>query len=418
MPRITRTTFALLCIIFIGIALRAVDLGFPDVSTDEAQFVLGASAAHPPLGMALFRFGILLGGPVIIVARAVSAILGVLTLVVMYFIALHLRNRQTALLVAAVAAVVPSHILFSRLAYLAVPLTLAWLAALLLFLLARRDGRPVFILLLFLCSVSATFVKAQGLVFPLLLLLGRIIEKRRLAFRDPVTIVLALSLIPILFFVVTHPGLPATLFLYGGNMFGLSHASGRMMALLQTWWPLLLLFFPFLLISIPMIRLMPWPAVLLLLTGPAIALLLGPDHPYYATDLVCWALPVALLLGYFPAAARHGVMIALTVNAFLILTPRAVSVTPWTYSLVQTPGYWNAHADTLNTLMMNETLVIALGATGHHVRWYLMPEVLVGNDMDLTRRNGMFLLLDKAAMERIPGATVVYEDERLIVAKR
>jgi hypothetical protein len=67
---------------------------------------------------------------------------------------------------------------------------------------------------------------------------------------------------------------------------------------------------------------------------------------------------------------------------------------------------------------MNEEEVIALGATGHHVRWYLTPEVLVGNDMDLTQRNGMFILLDKAAMEKIPGAIVVYEDERLIVAKR
>ena len=69
-------------------------------------------------------------------------------------------------------------------------------------------------LLLYFCSMAGTFVKAQGLLFPLLLLFGRILEKRRAALRDPLTIVLALSLIPIFFFVLTHPGLPATLFLY------------------------------------------------------------------------------------------------------------------------------------------------------------------------------------------------------------
>jgi hypothetical protein len=255
-------------------------------------------------------------------------------------------------------------------------------------------------------------------VFPLLLLLGRIIEKRRGAVRDPLTIVLFLSLIPIVFYVVTHPGLPATVLLYGGNMFGLSGFPGRAMALMSTWWPLLLLFLPLVFLSLPMIRKMPWPVGLLLLLGPVMAILLGPDHSYYATDLVCWALPVALLLDSFPVALRAGTMVVLTVNALLILAPRAAFVTPWTYPLVRTPGYWNAHAEVLNRIVANEEHVIALGPTGHHVRWYLTPEVLVGNEMDLTREYGMFLLLDKAAMKRIPGATVVYEDERLIVARR
>ncbi len=418
MPRISRTTVGLLCIILFGVMLRVIDLGFPDVSTDEAQFVLGASAAHPPLGMALFRLGILIGGPSIVAARAVSVVFGILTLVVIYLIALHLQGRSTALLTAAIAAVVPSHILFSRLAYLNITLILAWLATLLLFLLARRDDRPVFILLLFLCSVCGTFVKAQGLVFPLLLLLGRIIEKRRSALQDPLTIVLTLSLIPIAFYIVTHPGLPATVLLYGGNMFGFSDFFGRVMALMRTWWPLALLFLPLAFLSIPIIRKMPWPVIILLLLAPVMALLLGPDHSYYATDLVCFALPVALLLGYFPAAARIGVMVILSANAFLILAPRDVFISPWTYPLVRTAGYWNSHADALNKLVMNEEQVISLGATGHHVRWYLTPEVLVGNDMDLTGRSGTFLLLDKAAMKRIPDATVVYEDERLIVARR
>ena len=80
-------------------------------------------------------------------------------------------------------------------------------------------------------------------------------------------------------------------------------------------------------------------------------------------------------------------------------------------------GYWNTHAEKINEVLKNEDRIIVLGSPGHHIRWYLNPEVLVGKDMDIYNRTGTFLLLDKNETAKFTGAETMYEDEKLTIIK-
>ncbi|MBU2259507.1 glycosyltransferase family 39 protein, partial [Patescibacteria group bacterium] len=291
------TSLILWLIILLGIVLRMVDVGIPDFSTDEAQFALGASAAQPPIGMALFAFSQAIFGPSILAARSVSILLGIASVILLFFIARTFLTKDSSLLVAALAGIFPTHILFSRLAYLSIPLCFAWLLVLLTFLKAQKDTR--WLIPLFLASVFATFIKTQGLLLPLLLLFGTILplRKSKLSIVNcQLSIVLALSLIPIGLYIVTNPGILATLLLYGGNMYGLSNFIDRIVTLISLWWGLLPVLLIFGFVSITHAREVPWPVWILIGIGTFIGLLLGPAHQYYTTYLVFWTIPNALLI--------------------------------------------------------------------------------------------------------------------------
>ncbi|HAI98150.1 TPA: hypothetical protein DCL30_01230 [Candidatus Peribacteria bacterium] len=406
-------------VIVVGVALRMTDIAFPDISTDEAQFALGASAAQPPFGMALLRFAQEIFGPSAVAARSVSVLLGIVTLGVIYGIVRHLFDRKTALITLAVAAIFPSHILFSRLAYLSVPLSCAWLAVLWAYLKATSKRQSLWLFLLFVFSVAATLIKTQGLLLPATLLLGRAIERKGKVLRDPVSWILLLSLVPIALYIVTHPGIAATLLLYGGTMYGVSGFWSRMTTLLITWWPVLLLAFPVMIASLATMKRLPWPVWVLLLLGTAIGLVLGPGHEYYTTHLVYWALPIGLLFARMATPARGLLLALLVANTCAILAPHALFATPWTHPLYHEEGYWNTHADRINAALADAKSVIALGSVGHHVRWYVTAQVLVGNDMDIApSHKGLFIVFDRNELTKIPQATILYEDETLVVARK
>ncbi|MFH0770900.1 MAG: glycosyltransferase family 39 protein [Candidatus Peregrinibacteria bacterium] len=413
-----RLSHLLWLILGVGILLRLTDLSYPDFATDEAQFALGASAAQPPLGMAFFRTSLWLFGDTLFAARGVSALFGILTPLLIALIAREIAGREAALRAAAIASIIPSHILFSRLAYLSVVLTFFWLLTLIAFLRAKKTTSPQSIIFLFASSLMGTFIKTQGILLPGFLLLGRVIERRGRVLRDPVFWILAFSLIPILLFIATHPGIPATLLLYGGNMYGLSGLMSRFVMLFATWWQLLLLALPILLLGIAGFRRLPWPVWGLVLIGSAIGLLLGPGHPYYAVHLVYWSLPLALALSSVPSILQGGILTLLFVNTLALLMPRTVAVTPWTSPLERQDAYWNTHADAINTAIGGVDEVVVLGSPGHHIRWYIASRVLVGKDMDITNRKGTFLLLSPEERSNLKGGDVVYDDGQTMVVER
>ncbi|MDP7247170.1 MAG: glycosyltransferase family 39 protein [Candidatus Peribacteraceae bacterium] len=164
-------------IIILGVLLRLTDVAFPDFATDEAQFALNASAAQPPIGMFFFWLAQTIFGASIISARAVSIAFGIATIYLIYKIVLEFSEKKAALTAAAFASIFPTHIIFSKLAYLSVPLCFAWALTTLMFIKANKKPHDSKLLIaLFLSSVLATFIKTQGLLFPLLLLIGIIIE--------------------------------------------------------------------------------------------------------------------------------------------------------------------------------------------------------------------------------------------------
>ncbi len=387
--------------LLLGLVLRLWQIGLPDLATDEAQFILGASAAHPPLGILLFQGALALHHSVT-AARMVSVLAGFLCVGALFLLAQRFSTVRTAGFVAATASVFPGHMIFSKLAYLDGLQTLAWVLTILTLEQARskrKEEGGMALLLLWAAAVASTFIKTQGFLLPLALLLLRLWEMRaHRPWRDPIAGMLILSLLPIALYLPTHPGIFATLQLYGGSTFGLEDFLTRIVTLLGTWWHELLLLLPLAVLSLPSLRKLPLSIKVLCVIAAMQGVLLGPGHAYYVTELVIFALPIGLFIARLPRTPRV-ITLILCMGSALAVQMRA------------SPTYWNTHADTLNALLAGEERIVAVGPTGHHVRWYLQPEVLVGDTMDLAHWNGF--ILDLGTDRSLPEQTVLYQDERL-----
>ncbi|MBU1122981.1 glycosyltransferase family 39 protein [Patescibacteria group bacterium] len=419
----TSDTFLSL-LILLGILLRFTDLPVPELSTDEAQLALGKSAAWTPLAMQTIVFIQNIFGFETIVARGVSVVMGIITLPIIYLITEHLTNKKTALLATAIAAIFPSHILFSRLAYPSIYLCTAWLLTLLCFLKAKSSKNNLWLIALFLSAVTATFLKSQGLVFPLLLLFGEFISQIRqkritnyslfiIHYSFPVSTIILLSLMPVTFYILTHPGILATVLLYGGNMYGVSGAFQRLMELINAWQHTLSLFAIFAIISIGWWKRISWPIWMFLLTAFLTGYLLGPSHEYYSTHLVILSIPIALMFTRAKPIIKNLSLAILTVATIAFLGPSKFS--PYVHPLYQQESYWTANADKINEVLKNDEEVMIMGYPGHHLRWYVKPKLLLGRYMNEEEWDGKILILKKDKLEVPEGSEVVYEDDTLVI---
>ena len=421
-------------IIILGIILRLTDVAFPDFATDAAQFALGASAAQPPIGMFFFWLSQTIFGASIISARAVSIVFGIATIYLIYQIVLTFSDKKVALTAAAFASIFPTHIIFSKLAYLSVPLCFAWALTTLMFLKARKQNNKLTnkringasnMIGLYLAATLSTFIKTQGLLLPFLLLIGVIIEsiknkKPLLTINYSLFTILFLSLIPITLYILTSPGIGATLTLYGGNMYGISGIFERMLTLLKLWWHLIPIIFILFILSSKFYFLSSknnWPTTILIITGVLLGLTLGPAHEYYTTYLVYWSIPIALLLNRMKPCWTPVILTLIVINTLLLTGPRSVFLNGRTYKLYQKEGYWNTHADQINDVLKGVDEVIVMGHPGHHIRWYLEPRVLVGKNMDLINRKGTFLNLGKEIQLEAVGE-VLYDDEKVVITRK
>ncbi len=401
----------------LGLALRMTDIGFPDVLTDEAQFGLGSSAAHPPFGMFLMKVMMMLFGMNILALRSLSILLGIGCVVLIYFMTREKFSKQTALYAACIASLFPSAILFSRLAFLTMPQLFFWLLLILAFLRAKKDPSGLMLLFLFLASVGATFIKFQGLVVLGLLLLGRIIDVRKKWWEDSIVHVLVLSLLPIALYDITHPGVMASVLLYGGSN-DMPEFSERFGLLFSTWWSVLSLAVILLPLSLFAFRKIGWElqivSVWVLLQG----FLFGASHEYYVADLLVFAIPCGVMFASVSKSIRLPGVVALCVLAFILLGPRSITLSRYTADPYKELGYWNTHAEAINNALRDLPDVVVLGDAGHQIRWYLAPTVLVGKDMDLSARRGAFLLLDPSIETPFEDGQEVYDDEQVRVILR
>jgi hypothetical protein len=309
-----------------------------------------------------------------------------------------------------------------------------WSVTLYFYLRASREQSSRWIVGLFLASVAATMTKTQGLLFPGLLIIGRVMDlwfrsvagvheprlrmKIKKIVADDILWALGLSLIPIALYIVTHPGIPATLLLYGGTMYGLSGIAERITTQINVWWMILLLLLPLALWSTATLKRLPWSVWALLLIGTTIGIVLGPDHPYYSSKLIFWSLPIGVLLGSFSPRRTSVVLAMLMINAFAITGPETINPSPTIYPLFNTRGYWNGHAERIDATMQDTDMVFAIGYPGHHIRWYLSPRIVVANSFDPETTHGTILLLEKKFFDRFSDAEILYEDERLMVMRR
>jgi len=402
----------------LGVLLRVTDLGVPDFATDEAQAALASSAAWTPLGMGILKNVTMLFGQEIIVARSVSALFGIACLPLIYLLTREMTKKtDIALLATVIAALFPTHILFSRLAYLSIQECFWWLVVLYAFLKAKKEKEMFWYLLLFAATVASTMTKTQDILLPAFLVIGRIIELRMKVLRDTLSWILIIACIPFGFFFLTHPGISATLFLYGGNMYGVSGPFARIIDLATVWWKLLGIYLIAMAASLPALRTFPWPFHALLLVAVLTGYLLGPGHEYYATHLVFFSIPIATALLRSDASLRIAAMGLCTAYTLLTLGPTSLFLNPWTNHLYQKTGFWNQNAAAINDLLKEEEAVTVLGDAGHHFRWYLAPRVLVGRDMIAPYQTQYLILTILAEAPKAKGGTVILSSEELALVK-
>ena len=393
-----RFTYFVWLLIATGIVLRFVGLSVPDLSTDEAQFILGASAAQPPLGLAFYQLVQSIFGAHIVVLRAATALLGVATLFVLAACATEVSGRKGTLITLSIAALFPSHILYGRLAYLSVPLAFTWALVLWAFLRAQKNPNTYSLLALFAAVLAATFTKTQGLLVPGILLVGLGIEKRKTVLKDPVAQTILFGLIPIACFIPTNLGILATLTQNTGSTYGLHNIVERIGTLGAIWWSMMPLFLVALCWSVRTFRWKHWPVWSTVIISSLIGLLLGPSHSYYTAHLIFWAIPLGVLVSSLSPAKQSLCLGVLALNSLLVTIPE----TQWSYKLFREEGYWNTNAAHINETLSNADEIVVLENVGHHIRWYLEPEVLVGKEMNLSDSSVPILhLTPQGVMERI-----------------
>lgn len=412
------TRFVLGFVAALGVLLRVTDLGVPDFATDEAQAAMAATAAWTPLGMSILKGATALFGEHILIARSVSAIFGIACLPLIYLLALELTKKEkVALFALVVASLFPTHILFSRLAYLSIQECFWWLALTLCFLRARKHDDAKWYVALFLVTVASTMTKTQDILLPAFLVFGRIIELRTKVFKDILSWVLIIACIPFGFYVLTHPGIAATLFLYGGNMYGVSGPFVRLMTLFAMWWKLLGVYLIVIVASLPALKKLPWPYYALLAVSILTGYLLGPGHEYYATHLVFFSIPIAISLAKWRTEIMHTCLALFVGFTLLTLGPREIFLNEWTHHLYQRHGFWNVHAEEINEIIKNEATVTVLGEAGHHIRWYLTPKVLVGKNLTAPYSTNYLILLDMKDAPKAAGGTVEFAGEEMALVK-
>ena len=427
--------------IIVGVALRFTDLSFPDFATDEAQAALAATAAWTPLGMMILKFTQGLFGHEIAIVRGVSVFFGLLQLPLMYALALYIMQKRrsspqaahdTALIVAAVAAVFPSHVLYSRLAWLSVHLCFAWTLVLYTYLRAREKNQTEWLVLLFLACVFASLLKTQGLLLPVFLIIGTFTEimfkrnkKRKTKNEKLLIYTLLLSLLPVFFYIVTHPGIAATVLLYGGDLYGVSGILIRAEDLIMVWWKILTIFLIVLVLSLRFLgclaprpkRWKVWPIWGLLLLCATIGFILGPGNGYYTTYLVLFSLPIGIGLAKSKNWIRMAALIVLLTTTIISLGPRDLTLSVQTLEPYKTEGYWNSHEKEINNVLRGETAVTVLGYAGHHLRWYIDPYLYVGRNMDPPYPTDLIMILgDSDAVKGF--GRILYEDEQVAVVRQ
>lgn len=192
----------LLLILSLGAVLRLVNLGSDSVWLDEAysiQFAhlplpellseTASSDVHPPLYYLLLHYWVKLFGDSETAVRSLSALFGLLAILMIYLIASLLFNRATGLLSALLLALSLFHIEFAQEARMYTLLALLSLCSLYFFLKLFDDPRPVH-LIAYIISTSLLMhthvygffiIIAENLFFFSLYFSNREAFKRRLA---------------------------------------------------------------------------------------------------------------------------------------------------------------------------------------------------------------------------------------------
>jgi hypothetical protein len=335
-----------------------------------------------------------------------------------------MASPRSALYAALVASLIPSHIFFARIGYLDTYMVFGWLLILWSYLRMRAHPSSKTYLLFFFLTATTLFFKTQGFIFPLLLLLHRLWEKRWRVADDLPFLLTGLSIIPIIGYIFTHPDIIVTsLHNSESSIFGLN--VHRFFLVIQTWSRysgtiMVLLFAGSLAYAIRKRDSIPAGVFLLILTVCVIPFYFGADHKYYTTYLVVFALLLGPLIAQLMPWIRMSLICVLIGHTLTQVSPIAWGLSP-RIPLYFTP-YWNLHASAINEQLHNHdvTQLVLLPDAGHQLRWYMDVEVLAGITMpNVHKEPHVFLVQLQRNPDRIPEGIILYDDgvTRLIDAR-
>jgi len=178
----TRAAVLLAAVAAAGIAVRFAGLGVRSFWCDELLAVsiglhdpswivsfVTTKDAHPPLFYLLVR-GMMRLGTGEAYLRLLPAVFGALCVPAAYAFGREIRDRRTGLILAALLAVNPAHILWSRLLKSYTLFTFLLLAAFVFFLRALRKGRPASFAFLF--AADAALLYLHNFAFPVVVIQG------------------------------------------------------------------------------------------------------------------------------------------------------------------------------------------------------------------------------------------------------
>jgi len=418
--RFTRTDAIYLgAIAAAGILMRFFDIGYIDLIGDEAQYILGTTHVHPPLTIKGMQMIMDIFGHETVVARGVNMILGIVSIGLIGLLARELtHDKKTIILSIALASILPSHIIFTRLMYLDIAMTCGWLVFALLYVYYDKKPTPALLLGLFITSMLLTFTKTQAFLPVMFVGLHRIWKLRTGVLKDQLFWILAVSGLPFVFYVFTHPEILATTLANSQtNVFGIGPK--RLFAMVATWQRYAPFFWMFLLpAAVYNIRKIGPALASCIIAGLFINFFLGADHKYYTLYFVLSAIPAAMLFVRLPRIALVPLMAALLFIGFQKAGPAALT-NSYFAEMGETNRYWIAHEEEINAVLQKENIehVIVYPIAKHQHRWYLKPEVLSADYMPKDTQKGIIFIERLDYAKDWAGSPVLYEDERSMIVR-
>ncbi len=197
--------FQLIFIIFIALALRLYNLGFGFLHTDEAKTALGIDFPHSFLLPTLSVFSQNIFGINNFAVRLPFALLGVVFILVSYFIGRELYNQRGGLVAAFLATFLPVNVILSRTAFLDIALVTAWSFIILFWIKVEKEKRYIDFFFLFLALFISPWFKIQAVYLFFVLFLYLIFVKKGKFWRDKRFWLLVLSGIPFCFYFLSQP---------------------------------------------------------------------------------------------------------------------------------------------------------------------------------------------------------------------
>ncbi len=210
-----KTGLILGLILSVAFFLRFWNLGIGDLVTDEAKTALGIAYPHSFVLPNLSVLSQSIFGVSEWAVRLPFALMGIMTVWLWYLIGTKLKNQNFGLVLAGLAAVIPTNVIFSRSAYLDAPVILVWLVALFFWVITEQESEQTwgkFGLWFFL--LLAPFIKLQAVYLHVVLGLIILWQTRGKFWQDTRTWLIVISVLPITGYVLGQPQQMYDIFAY------------------------------------------------------------------------------------------------------------------------------------------------------------------------------------------------------------